>query len=199
MGRLCLFFLKHIIYTLQKFEHKTPTGWLYQRRPYWIPVFGQTNEEFFMVLPNNGWQHLARVENVSASCFAWLKIAIFCNIPCIITLQRCLLQSTVLLMLYYSQCTGLYCFCFQRLLQKAEQFLSIINTAVNPSNKIVSLNENWWVVLWTEIIWLKSMKMLELIQTFWISSEGISLFLLQVTLRCFFLPVSLKTTCKYYS
>nr|XP_002130673.1 dipeptidyl peptidase 4 [Ciona intestinalis] len=49
--------------SVPQFEHKTTTGWLYQRRPYWIPVFGQSAEEYFVVLPNNKWQHLARADN----------------------------------------------------------------------------------------------------------------------------------------
>ena len=48
-----------------EFEHSVTGGWLYQRRPYWIPVFGRNNDEFFMVLPNNGWQQLALVSGVS--------------------------------------------------------------------------------------------------------------------------------------
>ncbi|CAK8675274.1 unnamed protein product [Clavelina lepadiformis] len=54
---------KRICFELPQYEHKTPNGWLYQRRPYWIPVFAKNENVFFKVLPNNGWQHLARVDD----------------------------------------------------------------------------------------------------------------------------------------
>uniref|UniRef100_H2YEQ6 Uncharacterized protein n=1 Tax=Ciona savignyi TaxID=51511 RepID=H2YEQ6_CIOSA len=55
-----------------EYEHKTTTGWLYQRRPYWIPVFAQNQREYFVVLPNNDWQHLARVNLVGIYSFTFL-------------------------------------------------------------------------------------------------------------------------------
>lgn len=48
----------------ENFEHSSPNGWLYQRRPYWIPVFGNTTQEYFTVLPNGNWQHLYHVNKV---------------------------------------------------------------------------------------------------------------------------------------
>lgn len=55
-------------YQSDNFFHSVIDGWLYQRRPYWIPVFGNTNEEYYTVRPNGNWQHLYLVSKVTIAC-----------------------------------------------------------------------------------------------------------------------------------